>query len=419
MNFLQRWAGRVFRLTDLEPWSSVLGGTGTHSGKNITADAALGVSTAWACMRLLSETVGSLPIDVLRKEGENNRKDPGHWSYWMMREQPNEDMTPVQFKEALTLNLLAHGNAYADISNRNGAGQVSSMIPLLSELMQPERLDDGTIIYRYHTGKGPDLIYSRDDILHVPGFGFNGLIGLNPINYNRQALGLTLAAEEFGARFFKQGMKYSGILVSPQALNSEQRKKLRERYEEFQEGVESAHKLLILEAAFEFHPLTIPPEQAQFLETRKFQENEVCRIFLVPPHMVMNLDRATFSNIEHQDLQFGKYTLRPYLTRIEQNFKKSLLRPEERRTFKFEFNMNAIFRADLAARAKFYSQMVQNGLMTRNEIRALENLNAKVGADELTVQSNMIDLDQLIALGGEGGTMSETMAKIKDLGVAA
>lgn len=394
------WVGRVFKLTDSAPFLYLFGG-GTYTGRSVTPDSALTLSTVFACVRLLSETIGSLPIHIFRKEGDGvKERDDEHPLYPILHDQPNGYMSAIEFKEALMLNLLTSGNAFAEIE-RNVVGDIIALNPLLATKMDVERLDDGTILYKYLTDKGV-LIYDQTKIFHLRLFGWSGLVGLSPIAYGAQGMGLALAAEEYGARFYGQGARPSGFLMIDRVLTPEQREKLREQFDDIHEGLERSHKLAILEANMKYQQVTIAQNDAQFLETRSFQVPEVCRFFLVQPHKVQHLEHATFSNIEHQDLEFVKFTVNPYLVKIEQGIRRQLITADDRAAGYFaEFNVNALLRGDSESRAKFYSSMVQNGIFDRNEVRALENRPPREGAGELTVQSNMIDLDDLEKLTGK------------------
>ncbi len=406
MDFLKRWVNRVFRLTDADVWSAILGES-TYTGRTVTEKSSLQQTVVWACARILSETFGSLPIDLIEHDGSSRRKIYYENNlYRLLHDEPNGYMTSVEFREAMMLNLVLWGNAYALIV-RNSGGGVIALIPLLAAEMNVTFLEGGSMIenkpltYQYNTSQGV-LIYGPEDILHIKLFGFNGLTGLSPIGYCRHAIGLAQTIEEFGSRFFGKGARPSGFLMVPHILTDKQREKLEEKFSTLYEGLDKSHALAILEADMKYQQVSIKPEEAQFLETRGFQGPEICRIFLMPPHMAMDLSRATFSNIENQGLQFEKFTFRPYVTRWEQAFKRALLTPAEKPRYSFKFNLNALLRADSTARAQFYSLMVQNGIMSRNEARALEDLDPQTGGDELTVQSNMLDLDQLKQVSSNG-----------------
>jgi len=393
------WVGKIFSLTDHQPLISIFGNE-TYTGKSVTPQTALGVSTAWACIKLLTETLATMPVNMIEKlPNDFRQKNNSHELAWVLKIRPNKLMTPVEFFECMQLNLLTSGNAYAEIE-MNGVGDVIGLWPLLSQNMKVEQLDDGSVSYQFHTPKGV-LIYKPEQILHIKLFGWSGLVGLSPIAYAAQSLGLEMATLEFGSRWFGSGARPSGFIMFDQVLTKPQRAQYKKNFETLHEGLARSHKLALLEAGMKYEAVTIPPNESQFLETRAFQVPEICRFYLVQPHKVQHLDNATYSNIEHQNLEFLQTTFRPYAIRWEQGMENALLKPQEKGSWQIRFNLNALLRADTEARGNFYSQMVQNGLFSRNEVRSLEDVNPsdQAGADDLTVQSNMIDLDQLQKVG--------------------
>jgi len=362
------------------------GGT-TYTGKAINDETAMQISVVWSCVRILAETFGALPWGVYRRDSRGNAEQVDHALAQVLITSPNADMTSVEYRESSMVNMGLRGNCYA-LKNFNGAGNISSLYPVPAAHVEPKREPDGTITYRV-LDRGQWETYPQDKIWHVKGFGSNGLVGYSPIGYVRQAMGLALATEEFGARFFGQGARSSGVVKIPAWLNDDQRKIARENLSKAYEGLENSHKLWLLEGGMEYSSVSMPMDDAQFLETRRFQLQEICRIFRVPPHMVADLERATFSNVEHLSQDFVTYTLLPYLTRFEQSASKWLFKPGERGQYFIRFNVEGLLRADTAARGAFYAQMLQNGVYSRNEVRAKENMNRVDGLDDYTVQSNM------------------------------
>lgn len=401
------WVGKLFKTTDAEPIITIFG-SHNHSGKSVTQDNALTLSTHWACVRLLSETLAQLPTYLVKKETRAGKRvriiDDDHPLNLVLKK-PNRLMTPAEFTEAMQVNLSSWGNAYADIE-KSSSGQVISMTPLLAANMDViQDPSTGDVNYHYRTREGI-LVYPAENILHLKLFGWGGLVGLSPVAYAAQSMGLSLAGEEYGARYFGNGARPSGFLMYPGTLKPDQRKRLRENFEDLHEGLDKAHKLAILEADMKYQATSLPPNDSQFLETRNFQVPEVCRWHLVQPHKIGWLDRATYSNIEHQDLEFVKYTVMPYVVRYQQAMGRKLLASGDFMEYQVKFNLGALLTADHTARSQFYSSMVQNGIYTRNEVRELEDRNPsdQPGADDLTVQSNMIDLEQLQKLGQVKGT---------------
>lgn len=375
-----------------------LSGSKTYTGKNIDSESAMQISTVWACNRILCETIGSLPGAMYEKQGENWIKID-HQVGNVLRLSPNPDMTGTEYIEASTANLNLHGNAYS-FRNVGTGGELVSLYPIPATQCRPMRnKETGVISYDvYENGKWEN--YPREKIWHVKGFGTDGLIGLSPIQYAKQAMGISLAMEEFSGRFFSQGAKTAGIIRIPTFLKDDQREAARKSLEGQWSGMENAHKMRLLEGGIEYEPVTMPLDDAQFLQSRGFQMEEICRIYRIPPHMVADLERATFSNIEQMSLEFVIYTLLPWLTRYESSITRWLIRPQDRTKYRFRFNFEGLLRGDAKSRSELYSSALQNGWMNRNEVRSLENLNSSTdeGMDDFTVQTNLSPLDLLGAM---------------------
>jgi len=368
-------------------------GAPTYAGKSVTDNSALQVSTAWACVRILAETIGSLPVSIYERDEKGNAQKIDHDLSPLFVSAPNADMTKVEYFEAKTTNLALRGNAYSMIE-RNGAGNVSSLYPMSSLLTEPKRADSGTVYYEFQD-RGKTVKLPQEKVWHIKGFGSDGLTGLSPVAYARQSLGMALAAEEFQARFFANGANPSYIIEVPDWLTPEQRRDARENINRLWVGLDQVHRAQLLEGGMKATAATMPLEDAQFMQLRGFSIQEVCRIYRIPPHMVMDLSRSTNNNIEHQGQEFVMFTLAPYLTRIEASFSKWLLKPEERSKYFLRFNVDALLRADAAGRAALYSSGLQNGWMSRNEVRALENRNTvdEEGMDSYTAQSNLLPVE--------------------------
>ena len=295
--------------------------------------------------------------------------------------------------------LLLWGNAYAQII-RNGKGEVVALYPLMPNKMTVDRDDKGQLYYSYTrsegeapTMKGSTVILHPEDVLHVPGLGFDGLVGYSPIAMAKNAIGLAIATEEYGAKWFANGAAPSGVLEHPGTIKDPSR--VREAWQSQFGGSSNSGKIAVLEEGMKYTPITISPEQAQFLETRKFQINEIARIFRVPPHMVGDLEKSSFSNIEQQSLEFVKYTLDPWVVRWEQSIMRRLLSPDEKRIYYVKFNLEGLLRGDYQSRMNGYAIGRQNGWMSANDIRELENLDripAEEGGDLYLINGNMLPL---------------------------
>lgn len=372
-------------------WSFLFGGT--TSGKAVNERTAMQTSAVYACVRILAESVAGLPLHVYERTANGSKSTkPSHPLYRLLHDEPNREMTSFVFRETLMSHLLLWGNAYAQII-RDGRGFPIALYPLLPDRMAVDRNESGELVYTYQSDKG-QVKLRRENVLHIPGLGFDGLIGYSPIAMAKNAVGLAIATEDYGATFFANGANPGGVLEHPGVIKPEQADRLRESWQS-QFGGANAHKVAVLEEGLKFHQMSIPPEQAQFLETRKFQINEIARIFRVPPHMVGDLEKSSFSNIEQQSLEFVKYTLDPWVVRWEQSLQQALILPSEKATIFIKFNLDGLLRGDYQSRMQGYSTGIQNGFMSVNDVRGLEDMNlltAEEGGDLHFVNGNMVKL---------------------------
>jgi HK97 family phage portal protein len=349
-------------------------------------------AAVYACVRVIAETVASLPLHLFRHVDEGKKRDPTHPLYFLLHDSPNKEMTSFVFREAIMTHLLLWGNSYAQIL-RNGHGQVVGLYPLLPDCMQVTRDDDKNLIYLYGNSL-KQVAFRGDEILHIPGLGFDGLVGYSPIAMARNAIGMALATEEFGSSFFSNGAAPGGILEHPGTLKDPS--KVRESWNQLFQGSGKANRVAVLEEGMTYKQIGIPPNEAQFLETRKYQTEEICRIYRVPPHLIADLDKATFSNIEHQSISFVVNTIRPWLVRLEQAMNKALLQPYEREQYFIEFNVDGLLRGDYQSRMQGYATARQNGWMSANDIRRLENMNLipdEEGGNLYLINGNMTKLE--------------------------
>jgi HK97 family phage portal protein len=392
-------------------WSFLFGNT--TSGKPVNEMTAMQTSAVYACVRILSESIAGLPLHVFRytKDGGKERTAE-HPLYHLLHNEPNPEMTAFVFRETLMVHLLLWGNAYAQII-RNGHGQPIALYPLLPNNMEVNRSKSGYLLYTYYRDADESgaktvsgyVTLRKEDVLHIPGLGFDGLTGYSPIAMAKNAIGMALATEDYGAAFFANGANPGGVLEHPGVIKPEQADRLRESWQT-QFGGANAHKVAVLEEGLKFHQMSIPPEQAQFLETRKFQINEIARIFRVPPHMVGDLEKSSFSNIEQQSLEFVKYTLDPWVVRWEQSLIQSLLLPREKSAFTIRFNLDGLLRGDYQSRMQGYSVGIQNGFYSVNDIRGLEDLNLlsdSEGGNLHVLNGNMVKLADVGAAYSNGG----------------
>jgi len=371
---------------------------GTSAGKTVTETTAMQTSAVYACVRILAEAVAVLPLHIFqRTEAVGRTFMTGHPLYRILHDEPNGEMTSFVFRETLMSHLLLWGNAYAQII-RDGRGYPKALYPLLPNKMNVSRSSTGKLVYTYQSDKG-EMKLNRENVLHIPGLGFDGLIGYSPIAMAKNAVGMSIATEEYGAKFFANGANPGGVLEHPAVVKDIQR--VKDSWNAGYQGSVNAHRVAVLEEGMKFHQVGIPPEQAQFLETRKFQINEIARIFRVPPHMVGDLEKSSFSNIEQQSLEFVKYTLDPWVVRWEQCLKQALLLPEEKNTLVIKFNLDGLLRGDYHTRMLGYSSGIQNGYLSVNDVRTLEDM-------------NLLSEDE----GGNLHFVNGNMVKLKDVGAA-
>lgn len=372
------------------------------SGKSVTEETAIQISTVYACVRVLAETIASLPLNVYESDGKGGSVIAGdHPLEYLLHDSPNDEMTSFIWREQMMTQLLLRGNSYSQIV-RSGKTVILSIYPLLSSNMTVDRDDSGTLTYEYQTTDGNSVMLSPDEVLHIPGLGFDGIMGYSPIALMKTTLGLTLAAEEYGSKVFGNGATPSGVLTHPGRMREPQ--KVREAWNAAYGGSANAGKVAVLEEGMKFERIAMPNNEAQFLETRKFQVAEICRIYRVPPHMVADLEHATFSNIEHQSISFAVHTIRPWLVRIEQSMNKALFDESERGKYFVKFNMDGLMRGDYKSRMEGYAIARQNGWMSADDIRGLENLNpigTEKGGEEYLVNGNMIPITQAAKAGDD------------------
>ena len=372
----------------------------TTSGQNVDEFKAMQTTAVYACVRILSEAIASLPIHVYERTDKGKEKRVDHPLYFLLHDEPNPEMSSFVFRETLMSHLLIWGNTYVQII-RDRSGNVISLYPLLPDKMSVHRDSRGILYYKYQrqTEENPNItetgtvILPQEDVLHVPGLGFDGLIGYSPIALAKNAIGMTLATEEYGASFFRNGANPGGVLEHPGILKDP--KRVRDSWNEVYKGVANAHKVAVLEEGMKYTQIGIPPEEAQFLQTRKFQINEIARLYRIPPHMVGDLEKSSFSNIEQQSLEFVKYTLDPWVVRFEQSFKRALFLPEEKKTHFIKFNVDGLLRGDYQSRMNGYAVGRQNGWLSTNDIRELEDLNLlsdEEGGNLYLINGNMTKL---------------------------
>lgn len=377
---------------DTQDLLKALGGL-SSSGKTVSTDKALQLSAVWSCVRLLSESISTLPLKIYQYQADGSRviaKD--HPAYRVLCRRPNAEMTPSRFMLMVVASLCLQGNAY--IEKRYIGGKLVSLQPLLPQLVTVKRLDNGLLDYQYVEQGGKNRPIPVKNMMHIRGFGLDGVVGLTPIQVGRNILGSAIATDETAAKIFRNGLLASGFLSSKTALTKEQREKLRGYLNAFISS-ENAGKLMILENDLTYNGISMNPEDAQLLQSRSWSIEEICRWFRVPPFMVGHADKQSSwaSSVEGMNMQFLTNTLRPLLVNIEQEINRCLLDSDD--DYYAEFSVEGLLRADSAGRAAYYTTALQNGWMSRNDVRRLENLPPIEGGDIYTVQLNLTPIEQL------------------------
>jgi len=368
----------------------------TASGELVDAESSKKISAVLACLRVLGETMGSLPLIVYRRIPRGKVRDIRHPLYNLLKNQPNPWQTAFEFTEMMIQHTLLRGNAYAQKVSTNRAA-IEALIPLHPDRVEPilinERNDIPDIIYRYTPLDGPTRIFLRDEIYHWKVFSSDGVKGESIITHSAETLGLSLASDKYGARFFKNDTINGGVLQYPGSFKTkEDRNRFLESWQLAKTG-SATHSTAVLEQGMEFKQLGLTNKDSQFLELRSFQVNDVARIFRVPPHKIGDLEKATFSNIEQQEIGFVTDSIMPWAIRIEQNILRDLLTPAQRETHFAEFLLTSLLRGDSKARADYYKALFAVGALSPNDIRRLENMNPVAGGDKYFVPMNMVALE--------------------------
>ena len=393
LSFFDRFRGPNASGGDRSPWGDFFFepvSARTGSGMRVSPDSALRLAAVYACVRVLSESLASLPLVIYQRRTDGGKdKVTDHWLYRLLAKRPNRFQNPFEWREMLQGHLALRGNAYNQIIT-NAKGEVVELMPLHPDRIRLELLPSGEYRYRFTNRFGSESILPRGEVWHLRGLSSDGLMGMSPIELARENLGMALAAQDYGARFFANDAKPTGgwIEFPGSFKDSEAKKVFRESYQQAQSGANRG-KVLVLENGMKFHEVGVTNKDAQFLELRKFQITDVARLFRVPPHMIGDLDRATFSNIEQQSLEFVMHTMTPWAERWEASIESELLLEGD--DIEVEFDFANLMRGDAASRASYYQSGIQNGWLTRNEARIAENLNPLEGLDEPLRPLNMVE----------------------------
>lgn len=418
MSFLDRFRSRKEPITE-EDLARRLGGDASWTGKDVDRVTAMGISATWAAVRLLSDSVASLPLVYYRRTDKGKEKVPGDPLFALLGKKPNPEETSYAFRETMQHHLLLRGNAYSRVI-RDFAGRPMQLWPLDVEKMKVVRAL-GELKYLYSVSNGPPEVLLPEDVLHIPGLGWDGITGYAPLDIAVQEFGYSIAVKEYGSEFFKNDGTPGGYLKLEHKLKDEAAvNRLKSSWSKSHSDWGSKHSIGVLENGAEWKQMALPPEHMQFLGSQKLTVTDIARIFRVPPHMIGDLERATFSNIEQQSLDFVINSLRPWLVRWEQNLNNQIIPEGLQDEYFFEFNVNALLRGDMGARSQAYRTFIEMGVMTQNEVRALENQNTEEGLDKHYVPLNwqeIIPPEEEDEMGGDDNIQQTALngAQIKSL----
>lgn len=370
-------------------WWEALLAPESQAGTVVTVDTAMGNAAVYACVRILSETLASLPLIVYERMERGKQRADDYYLYEILHTRPNPLLTSFELRETLQSHLALWGNAYTEIEYNN-AGQVTALWPLRPDRMLKITTSGERRTYEYQMPDGTAKYFDGSRIWHIRGLGSDGLFGYSPISLMRNAIGLGLASEKYGSKFFANNARPSGVLEHPGVLGNDANKSLTTSWNEMHLGLDNAQRVAILEEGMKYHQIGIPPEDAQFLETRRFQLNEIARMYRIPPHMIGDMDRATFANIEHQGIEFVVHTIRPWCVRWEMSISRDLMTEGEREKYFAEFLVDGLLRGDTPSRYQAYATGFQYGWLSQNEIRERENMNPVEKGDEYYVPMNLM-----------------------------
>ena len=356
----------------------------------IDNDKALTLTAVWCAIRLLSESVSSLPCSVYTKQANGDKvEDTKSRIYNLLKYRPNNYQNKITFFEYIMMSICTDGNSYVQIV-RDGSGRPSQLIPISPDTVDVV-INDGELFYQIDSVG----ILDSADVLHFKTLTDDGIDGISPIDQCKKALSWGLNVEEFGDTFFKNGAKPSSVLSTDRALSEQAIERLKNSFTNTYAKLKNSNSTIILEEGLAFKPISISPEQAQFLASRKFSIEEVARCWNIPPHMLKDLSKSSFNNIEMQSQEFVTYTLKPYITRLENEMNYKLFRTNEVGKTFIEFNLNGLLRGDVKTRNEAYKTAITNGYMSINEVRQKENLNSIEGGDKHFMQLNMTTIEKI------------------------
>lgn len=378
---------------DTGKWTAADGDIGNIFRKSVSEEKALTIDAVYACVNLYARTLASMPLVLYEKGTKGKQRALNHPLYNLLHDEPNPNMSSHTFRKIMEASLKLYGNAYAHIQyDKNW--QVKALWPFSPNCVTPQQdLKSGELYYDCIMFDGSVKRLRAYEIIHIPGLGFDGISGRSPIRQFAETMGLSLEIKKYGRNFFKNGARPSGILEHPGQLSEQAQKRLERKFEQRYGGTDNIGKTMLLEEGMTYKAVGVPPEEAQFLEARKYGVNEIARIYGVPPHMIADLEHATYTNIESQDINFAKHSILPECVNWEQELARKLLTTKERERYEIEFNMEGLVRGDLQSRYQAYAIGRQWGFLTADDIRAKENMGNVDGGDTTYTPLNMINSD--------------------------
>jgi len=383
---------------DFKTFFTELSYSDSDAGIPVTRDKALNYTAFWSCVTLLAGTLASLSCFLYLRRGQRGReKAVEHSLYHRLHSEPNPEMDSFSYFETLMYHLIAsNGNAYSFIDWDEDRTTIKALWPMNPDKVTKARSENREIVYQYQAENG-QITLPAYRVWHIPGFGYDGMMGYTPLTYARNQIGLGIAAEKMGSKLFANGLTFGGFLEHPNQMSDIALQHWEKQLKEKHEGVDKAHRLLILEEGMKYSKNHISPQDAQMLEARKFQRNEMASFFHIPPHMIGDLERATFSNIEEQSLEFVVYTMRPWLVRWERSMNRQLLLPDEKQNYYVEFLVDSLLRGNIESRYRAYAIGRNWGWLTPNRICEFENLEPippEDGGDTFLSPQNMMPADE-------------------------
>lgn len=372
-------------------WTSSDGDfSGLFGNSKVSEEKALGIDAVYACVNLYARTLASMPLLLYEKGADGKKRAVDHPLYHLLHNEPNPNMTSHTFRKMMEASLKLYGNAYAYIEFDKNY-QVKALWPFKPGSVFPQRsLQTGELFYDVTMFDGTARRLRAYEMLHIPGLGFDGISGRSPIRQFAETMGLNLDIKSYGRSFFKNGARPTGILKHPGELSEAAQERIRNKFNRRYSGPQNSGKIMVLEEGMTYESIGVPPEEAQFLESRKYSVTEIARIYGVPPHMIADLEHATYTNIESQDINFAKHSIVPECVNWEQELMRKLLNDAEQERYEIEFNMEGLVRGDMQSRYQAYAIGRQWGFLTANDIRAKENMGNVNGGESTYTPLNMI-----------------------------